>query len=296
MKPAPFTLVPAESAEHAVALLAEHEDEAKILAGGQSLLPMMGLRLAVPTVLVDVSRVDELRGEQQSDGSVTLIGAVTTHSDIEDGRVSDPTGSWLRHVAAGIGYRAIRNRGTVAGSLAHADGSAEWPVVMSALDAEVLVRSTEGERAVPCASLFQGFFTTALEEQELITGVRIPTPAPGSQFGFDKSTRKVGEFAESMCFLVDGPDRTSVWLGGHRGVPLRLSGVERLLRDGLDTWSPTDRGRVVDAVVAAIAPDDHDPHAEQEYRQHLHGETVWRALRGSAPTPTSDPYEQVGSK
>lgn len=282
MKPVPFELIRAESAAQAAELLVQHEDEAKLLAGGQSLLPMMGLRLATPSVLVDVSRVAEMRGDSVSEDAVVL-GGVTTHSDLEDGRVHDPTGGWLRHVAGGIGYRAIRNRGTLAGSLAHADGSAEWPVVMSALDAQVVVRSTTGERSVPCDGLFKGFFTTSLDEGEVITAVRVPRQAPGTRFGFVKSTRKVGEFAESMCFLVHGSERTAVWLGGSGGVPRRLPQVESVLEQGVDPRSDRDRAGVVAAVRDELGSDASENGAD--YEGHLHGDTVWRTLCIAATTP-----------
>lgn len=287
MKPAPFELVRAESAEHAASALAEHGDDAKILAGGQSLLPMMGMRLAAPAALIDISRVAELRGDLAASNGSTVIGAVTTHSDIEDGRVSDPTGGWLRHVASGLGYRAIRNRGTVAGSLAHADGSAEWPVVMTALGAVVQVLSVDARREIACTDLFEGFFSTSLEDNELITGVRIPHPAPGTSYGFVKSTRKVGEFAESMCFVVDGADGATVCLGGHRGIPRLLPEVAQLLAAGLDRESLEDRARVVASVVDTLSAEDGGGHPdpEVEYRWHLHGTTVWRAISSLAPTP-----------
>ncbi|NMH96874.1 hypothetical protein HF526_06020 [Pseudonocardia sp. K10HN5] len=279
MKPAPFQYVRPSTVDEAVGVLGEHGDDAKILAGGQSLLPLLNLRLAVPSVLVDISRLRQLRGASLSGAGATRYGACVVHSEIEDGVVPDRSAGLIRAAAAGIGYRAIRNRGTLGGSLAHSDGSAEWPVIMAALGAEVLARSARGERAVSCREFVQGFFTNALHEDELIVGVDVPPVKPGARWGLHKAARKPGEFADSLAVAVvdvapDGVVRSAdVWLGAARDVPLRLPGVE----NAMTGRRPTDlsRSEVVELVAEQCRSGIDGP---SRYAAHLHGVTVARAL------------------
>ena len=259
MKPAPFDYVAPTSIEEAVALLAEHGDEGKVLAGGQSLVPLLNMRLALPSVVIDVGRVAELR---RADTTATGVryGAGTTHAAVEDRKVPDPTGGLLHRVAGGIGYRAVRNRGTMGGSLAHADASAEWPVVLSAVAASVVVRSVRGERTIPAVDLVQGYFTNALEDDELIVAIDVPAPDPRVRFGFHKAARKPGEFAESLAVArVDGS--AEVWLGAVREVPVRVP------LDGVDDVA----GQVEAALGGSREP-------EARYARHLHGVAARRAV------------------
>lgn len=266
MKPALFDHVRPTSVDEAVALLAEHGDDGKVLSGGQSLVPLLNMRLALPTVVIDVSRVGELRGASELPDGGVRYGAGTTHSTFEDRLVPDPTGGLLHHVAAGIGYRAIRNRGTIGGSLAHADASAEWPVVMAAVGATVVVRSTRGERRIAARDLVEGFFTSAIEADELLVAVEVPPLAAGVRWGFHKQARKPGEFAESLAVALVGADGGDLWLGAAREVPVHVA-LLSLERDAVT-------GAVTEAL-AGLAGEDED---EVRYRRHLHGVAAWRAV------------------
>lgn len=277
MKPRPFGYAAVDSVEEAVALLAEHGDDAKVLAGGQSLVPLLNLRLASPAVLIDVRRVDALReATRQHDGA--SIGAAVVHAAVEDGRVEDPTHGLLPAVAAGIGYRAVRNVGTIGGSLAHADPSAEWPVVLSALDANAVTRSPRGERRVPVRALTTGYFSTVLEPDELLLRIDVP-PTRAQRWGFTKIARKTGEFAESLAVALvtletDGRIAgAELWLGGAAGVPVRLATAADLLRG--QAWDDKARREVRAAVALDLDP---PVDADGRYRVHLHGVAVCRAL------------------
>lgn len=289
MKPAPFTYRAATSVDEALALLAEHGDEAKLLSGGQSLVPLLNMRLAQPSVVVDIGRVAELAAVSEHDdgsgGGMVRYGAATVHAHFEDGLVPDPTDGLLRAVAGGIGYRAIRNRGTLGGSLAHADSSAEWPVVMAALAADVRVRSARGgERVVPAAGFVQGFFTSALDDDEAIVAVDVPRLPAGARWGFAKTARKPGEFAESLAVAVLSVDeddhvrRAEVWLGAATSVPLPLPAVDEVLRGR--PWDDAARADVVAAVGASVAAEESRPPGDLDarYEHHLHGVTVARAV------------------
>lgn len=193
---------PASAAE-ALGALAEG---AKPLAGGQSLGPMMNLRLARPGRLVDVSLLPELRETRETAEGVR-IGAAIRHAEIEDGLAPDPTPGWLRAAAAGIAHRAVRNRGTIGGSLAHADPAADWVIVLTGLDATALLRGPEGERRLPVAELIVGPLQTDLGEGELILAVEIRRPAPGARWGYWKFMRQVGEFAKASATVLIDPGR-----------------------------------------------------------------------------------------
>ena len=203
MKPAAFDYVrPSTVAE---ALSALHSTPgAKVLAGGQTLGPMLNLRLARPAVLVDITRIPELAAVTEDRDAVT-IGATVTHAAIEDGRVPDPTGGFLARVARGIAYRAVRTRGTIGGSLVHADPSADWLACLTALRAEVLVAGRGGSRRVLVPAFVRGAMETELAPGELLTAVRIPRFPREARFGFHKICRKTGEFADAMAVVVAIP-------------------------------------------------------------------------------------------
>ncbi|MGH3096383.1 MAG: FAD binding domain-containing protein [Streptosporangiales bacterium] len=280
MKPPAVGYLAATDVDHAVGLLAEHGDEGKVLAGGQSLLPLLNMRLGQPSVLIDVSKLAELRATGAAPTGGTRYGAGVVHAAFEDGRVDDPTGGLLREVAAGIGYRAIRNRGTIGGSLAHADASAEWPVVMAALDATVVARSARGERELSARTFVEGFFTSALEDDELVTAVDVPAPSPRTRWGFYKAARKVGEFSESFAVaLVRAGDdarvaAADVWLGAAGGSPLRMETAESYVVG--KERSDLAHDDVLESVAGALDP---PATGAERYRAHLHGVTVWRALQ-----------------
>lgn len=178
---------------------------AKPIAGGQSLGPMLNLRLARPSCVVDISRLPELRRvEERPDG--ILYGAALTHAEFEDGAVPDPTPGFLARVAQGIAYRAVRNRGTIGGSLAHADPAADWPTTLAALGACVHLAGPAGARELPVEAFILGAFETALMPGEIITGVSVPRRSARARFGYRKSCRKLGEFAEAMCAVLVDPE------------------------------------------------------------------------------------------
>ena len=204
MKAAAFEYERPRTVAEAVVMLAGRSD-AKVLAGGQTLGPMLNLRLAQPSLLVDITRIPELAAVTEDAGSIT-IGAIVTHAAIEDSRVNDPTSGFLRRVARGIGYRAVRTRGTIGGSLAHADPAADWYSCLGALGAEVLVSGGTAFR-VTVADFMRAAMETALGPGELITGVRVPKFSIRARYGFHKICRKAGEFADAIGVVVVDPER-----------------------------------------------------------------------------------------
>jgi carbon-monoxide dehydrogenase medium subunit len=222
MKPAAFDYVRPSSVEEAVRVLAATPD-AKVLAGGQTLGPMLNLRLAQPPVLVDITRIPELAQVEEDAASVT-IGATVTHAAVEDGRVSDPAGGFLARVAHGIAYRAVRTRGTIGGSLAHADPAADWLACLTALRAEVVIAGPGGRRIVALPRFVRGAMETGLESGELLVAARIPRPSRGTRFGFHKICRRAGEFADAIGVVVADPERTHVCVaaGAAMGRPLAM--------------------------------------------------------------------------
>ncbi len=203
MKPAPFDYAAATSVSETTALLSDHAGNAKPVAGNQSLGPMLNLRLVRADLLADVSRMDELRAVVETDDFVRL-GAAITHAEIEDGVVPDPTNGWMRKAASHIAYRAVRNRGTIGGSLAHADPAADWVIVLTGLCATILSRAPSNPRRIRMEDFVNGPFSTALAPDELLLGVEIPKPGANAQWGYWKFTRQVGEFAKaSAAVLID---------------------------------------------------------------------------------------------
>ena len=182
------------------------DESAKILAGGQSLGPMLNLRLIAPKVLVDVRRIQELARAEDT-GDAIVLGACVTHAAIEDGDVIDGTRGIMPRIARGIAYRAVRNFGTIGGSLAHADPSADWLTSLAALGASVLIFGTAGLRAVPVSEFMVGVFETALRPGEIVQAVRIPKLSSRARWGFYKVCRKPGEFAEAMAAVLWDPER-----------------------------------------------------------------------------------------
>jgi aerobic carbon-monoxide dehydrogenase medium subunit len=290
MKAADITLHRPRTLAEAVELLAALGDDAKILAGGQSLLPIMNMRFAEPSDLIDITAIEELRGYSEERDHISY-GAAVTHMMVENQLVPDAAGGLLSTAAAGIGYRAIRNRGTVGGSLAHCDSSAEWPTVMAALGAHVTAQSVRGLRDIAVADLFLGFFTTSLAADEIIVSVRVPRLPADRLWALRKTNRKVGEFAESLAVGTFGlaahgtATQPNLWLGAARDVPVHLIATERVVAG----HRPTDigiaelRAAITDDIGAA---DDHDPSARHQLQ--LHAATVARALRNARKVVTDD--------
>ena len=220
MKAPAFDFARPKDVDGAVKLLREGGRPA---AGTQSLGPMLNLRIAHPTLLVDVRGIEELRSVSENAESVTL-GACITHAQVEDRNVPDPTGGFIASVAANIAYRAVRNRGTLGGSLAHADPAADWPTAMTLLDAVAVIAGPGGRREVPIDSFVTGIFTTVLETDELLVAVRIPKRSPGTRYGYWKFCRKAGEFAQAIGAALHDPDSRQ-WravIGAVEGPPYLL--------------------------------------------------------------------------
>lgn len=223
MKPASFEHASPTEAKEAFALLAR--EGAKPLSGGQSLAPAMNLRLLRPALLVDVKRLPGLREFSMRTGHLRL-GAATTHAEIEDGKVPDVTNGLMPHVAHGIAYRAVRNRGTIGGSLAHADPAGDWPNVMAALGATVIALGTEGERRIPADAFMLAPFATALRPGEIILAVEIPRVT--GRWGYCKINRKIGEFAKAIGVAIETPRR--LLAGAVDGPPMRLDSTSDIPR------------------------------------------------------------------
>ena len=222
MKPATFDYIrPASLAEALGAL--NGTPGAKVLAGGQTLGPMLNLRLAQPAVLVDITRIPELAAVSEESDAVT-IGATVTHAAIEDGRIPDPTGGFLARVARGIAYRAVRTRGTIGGSLVHADPSADWLTCLTALRAEAVIAAPSGRRRIPLSAFVRGAMETQLAPGELLTGIRIPRFPPEARFGFHKICRKTGEFADAITVVVAIPQHAylAAVVGPTSGPPVLM--------------------------------------------------------------------------
>ncbi len=227
MKPAAFDYARPDSLAEALALL--DSDAVKCLAGGQSLGPMLNLRLVRPRLLVDITRIAEL-GQAGTDGDWLVLGACVTHAAIEDGRVPDLAGGVLAGVARNIAYRAVRTRGTIGGSLAHADPAADWIACLAALGAEVVLDGSDGRRRVPVAELMTGVFETAIKPGEILTAVRIPRLGAEARWGYYKVCRKPGDFAEAIGAVLADPERERcrAVVGATDTVPIVLADASGL--------------------------------------------------------------------
>ena len=266
MKAARFDYVRPTTVPEALALIAEAPD-AKVMAGGQTLGPMLNLRLAQPPLLIDIARIAELAEVAEDADSVTL-GATITHAAIEDGCVTDPTAGFLSQVAAGIGYRAVRTRGTIGGSLAHADPAADWLSCLAALGAEVVIAGAGGTRRVALASFVRGALETELAETELLSAVRMPRFSRGARFGFHKICRKTGEFADAIGVAAHDPDRQLTRL-----VASTAAGAPVVVEDAtLDRARPPEVGDLQRRLVQAGLTGD-------AYDLKLHATAVHRAIR-----------------
>ncbi|HET6547145.1 MAG TPA: FAD binding domain-containing protein [Solirubrobacter sp.] len=253
MKPPPFRYEAPVALEECIALLGEHGDEAKPLAGGQSLVPLMNLRLAAPAMLVDLNRVAELSYVREVDGGVA-IGAMTRHCEVADSPLVRERCPLLADAVALVGYPAIRNRGTLGGSLAHADPVAEIPCVALALDAVLVVAGPGGRREIAAADFFEGFLATALEPDELLVEARFPATAAAA---FREFSRKSGDFAVAAAAVdvaLSGGvvERARIALAGAADRPVRAREAEAALAGG-----PLDERSI--AAAAALVPGELPP-------------------------------------
>jgi aerobic carbon-monoxide dehydrogenase medium subunit len=289
VKPAAFEYHAPRTVDEAVGLLAAHGDDAKVLAGGQSLVPLMNMRLARPRVIVDVNRVRGLDGLREARG-VLKIGALVRQRAAERSPLVASRCPLLRDALGWVGHPQIRNRGTIGGSVAHADPAAEIPAVLAALGGEVTVRGPKGVRTIRAADLFVTYLTTSIEARELLTEVRIPALPRGAGWSWMEIARRHGDFAlagAGVVLALRGGVITEARIGltGVGPAPVRADAAERLLtgsRPSEDLWQ-----HAADAVRSAIEPDG-DLHASADYRRHVAGVLTVRALRealGRADAP-----------
>jgi len=280
MKPGAFTYHAARSVDEAVALLARHGDDARLLAGGQSLVPMMNMRLAQPRHLIDLNRAAGLDGIAR-DGDRLVLGALVRHAALAGAALVRELCPILARTAASIGHLAIRTRGTLGGSLAHADPAAQLPLVASLLDAELELRSSRGARTVPAGDFFTGVFTTALAPDELLCAVRVPVAPPGQGWGFRMMSRRAGDFAiaaAAATVTLDGAGRIDALqaaLGGVEATPVTL-GAMAFTQQG-QVPDPAWIARLAGSFAAACQPLD-DPRVPAVYRRELAETLLARAL------------------
>ena len=267
MIPASFDYVAASSAGHAVDLLAEHGDDAKLLAGGHSLLPMMKVRLAQPAVLIDIARVAELSGIEIA-GTEVVIGATTRHAEVAASPLLQAEVPLLAYAAAQVGDPQIRHRGTLGGSLAHADPSADLPMALLALGGSVEITGPSGVRVVGADDFFVGPFESALQPDELLTAVRVPRGGSVS-WGYQKFVRRANDWAIVGVAAWGG----RVALASMGGTPLRALATEEALRSGASIEEAA-------ALAAEGTSPGYDFHADSDYRAHLARVLTRRALEG----------------
>lgn len=276
MKPVRFEYAAAASSATASLLLTQAPDGAKPIAGGQSLGPMLNLRLARPSALVDVSQASDMR-TARDEGDTILYGGAVTHAEIEDGDVPDATPGWLAAVARRIAYRAVRNRGTIAGSLVHADPAADWVNVLTALDAHAVIARGGATRMVALSAFFTGPFATVLADDEVLAGVRVLKRRATAKWGYWKFCLKAGDFAKASAAVLLDPDReeTRILLGAIERPPVLLDDPLAILQG---------KRSLADAIAQAA------PHLSDEARTlHI------AALRRAMALATSDDKPGVGS-
>ena len=280
MKPAPFEYHAPDSAKEAVDLLAELGDGAKVIAGGQSLVPVLAMRLAVFGHLIDIRRIEALVGIEERGDSV-WIGAVTTEAEIGRSELIARRLPLLSRATPLIGHFQIRSRGTLGGSLAHADASAEYPAVALALDATIEALSPRGQRTIPAAEFFTGIWTTALEPDELLTGVSFPSATGKQGFAIEEFARRSGDFAVAGAAVAVGLDpdgrisRSAIGLFGLGPTALRAAAAEAATPGA--AASDIDAAEIGRAAVADLDSVPSDLHGTDDYRKKVGAAMVARA-------------------
>jgi aerobic carbon-monoxide dehydrogenase medium subunit len=267
MKAAPFDYVRPATLDAAFAALTENGVNSAPIAGGQSLLPMLNLRVAVLDLLVDIGRLDELK-EITLTPDTLRIGALTTHAAIEDCKLPDVTNGLMQRIAAGISYRAIRHHGTIGGSLALADPAADWPASLMALGATVQIANRSCGRTEAIEDFIRGAYETSLAPGEIVLGLEVPR-IPKPRWGFAKVTRKSGAFANSIAVAVVRDQAVTVVLATPAARPLRMSRVGALAATGTES-------ALREAIAADLARNVPDADA---YQRRLHTRTILNALR-----------------
>jgi carbon-monoxide dehydrogenase medium subunit len=277
MKAAAFAYERPDDLNGALALMADTGRATKIIAGGQSLGPMLNMRLVEPDLVIDISNLAELK-QAACVGGDLVIGACVTHSDIEDGRVPDVTRGAMQRVAAAIAYRAVRNRGTIGGSLSHADPAADWVSALSALRATVSLRSPSGVRQLAVEEFVTGALESALRSGEIVEAVRIPAMTPSARFGYFKACRKTGEFAHAIGAVLIDPEQATARavIGALEAAPIVLADAAALFGGRVTA----DFGRQFDARIAdAILAKSGISHAAD---RHIHITALRRAVSEAA--------------
>lgn len=280
MKPPKFQYWDPRGVDDVVKFLGDHGDEAKVLAGGQSLMPVLAMRLARPDYLVDLNRVEGLDYIREESGSLR-IGALTRQDTVRRSEAVESVAPLVWKAIPYIGHTAIRYRGTVGGSVVHADPSAELPAVMLALDAEFVVRGRRGERVVPAREFFVTYFTTAVGTDELLTEIRVPRTPAGAGTSIQELARRHGDFALSgIAAVIEGSgtkiERARLCAFGVDEVPVRLDEVERLI-GGQEVTDDllVEAGK---RAAASVQPES-DIHASGDYRRDMTDVLTRRALR-----------------
>ncbi len=279
MKPCPFEYHSPRTLDQALSLLATLPEEAKVLAGGQSLVPMMNLRLARPTHLIDINQLPELRG-LRSDGKTLRIGATTRHQELGGNGHGSPLRQLLAKTSRYVGHLPVRTRGTFGGSLAHADSAAEWCLLARLLDAEIELRCVRGERTVASADFFTGTFGTTTAPDEIVTETRIAELGPDHRTGLAEFARRPGDFAVVAAAVDIGISggyisAARIALGGVADVPCRSTAGEEAA-----VGAPASVARlrpVIDAVADTLRPRD-DAHASRALRKDLSRSVLARAI------------------
>ena len=272
MIPAAFDYKKAGSSEEAVALIVEHGDEAKFLAGGHSLIPMMKLRLAVPSVLVDIAGVEDLSYIDDR-GDHIAIGALTKHRSLETSDLLIAECPLLAHVASKVGDPQVRHRGTLGGSLAHSDPASDLPAAVLALGGSLIAEGPNGQREIGVADFFTGYFESALSDDEMLTEVRVPK-APGASWSYEKFNRRAQDWAIVGVAAVEVQGAAQIALVNMGSTPLRAEAVEAALAGGASAAEAAEA-----AADGTDAPTDLN--ASPEYRDHLARVLTKRALEAS---------------
>lgn len=278
MKPAPFGYERPRDLQSALAVLSQAHDSAKIIAGGQSLGPMLNLRLVEPQLIVDIAGIAELK-QAERHGNELVFGACVTHADIEDGRAPDVTRGAMRAVAGGIAYRAVRNRGTVGGSLSHADPAADWVSALSALGAKLKLRSSTGARTVAMEDFVVGALESALLPGEIVETIHVPAMPASAHWGYVKRCRKTGEFAHAIgAILIDpGAGTARIVIGAIDAAPIVITDAAAELFGGRIAGDYKERfdPRVADALLAKAG-------VSNAAHRHVHASVLKRAVREAA--------------
>ncbi|HVR57840.1 MAG TPA: xanthine dehydrogenase family protein subunit M [Pseudolabrys sp.] len=279
MKPAAFDYVIADSIDMAVASLAEGGGDAKIIAGGQSLVPMLNFRLLRPSVLIDINRIGDLAFIEEA-GKKIRVGALTRHYQLETSPVIARHLPVLASAMTHVAHLAIRNRGTIGGSLSHADPAAELPMMALLLDAELHIASTSGKRTIAARDFFVGALTVDLARDDIVTEIVLPKLPPKTGWGFEEVARRSGDFAlaaaaATLTLSAGVISQARIALTGVGATPVRAAEAEALLVG--QALEPGLIDRIIDAVRAAIEPDT-DLHASSDYRRHLGGVLAGRAV------------------